>query len=835
MKMSTTACRLSLSAAPSAIALLLAAPLTALSMDLDKTLAFQIPAEDLSSALIQFSEQARLQVIVSDDLTGETTQGVIGQKTIKQALNQLLDPAGLRYRVAGETSITVVKMSTSETRTSRAGQGAAIIRVAQNDENGQRSEAPNPDGSMESEATKKSPSADGGEDSANGLGEIVVTANKREERILDVPVSVSALSGEMLADTQSVRLEDYQSRVPGLRVTDLNFENSGTSLSIRGIGVVGIYVDDIAYGSTTALGSGFVPDLDPLDLERVEVLRGPQGTLYGAGAMGGLFKYVTAAPDPTRTFGRVEVDGSLTNGGGDGYGLRAAGNIPLTSDLALRVSFFDRQDPGFIDDPTHNQQNVAVSHTDGGRLSLGWNPSSDWRIRLTGLVQDQKTDGSPSVDFDPTTQQPVTGPLDQLRIPNADSHKAFSSNESVEIEGDLHGLTFTSSTGVNNTDATMNLGLPVSAAVSQDEIDTKKFVQEVRLASAKSDGLTWMVGAFFTTEHTSLYYTSLGVNVDTGERDDGPLQFLITEDTKYRGEAVFANATYRFTPKFDLDFGGRYSLESQTFNEFVGGSFVDPPEITEGTENDHAFTYLISPKFHPTSNSMVYLRFASGFHPGGPNPYAGNDALPSYKPDKVATTELGYKADLLDREVTLDASIYYINWTDQQIPGIGVNDLAYIQNAGGSRSKGAEIAASWRPFHGLEFSGNVSNDDAQLTRDLPLGGGKSGDSLPNTPKWTGQLDANYEFPLDVNWHGFVGASFEHVGQQHEDFADGFVHPAYNTTDLRLGVRDDSLTFMLYGKNLGNSHGQLSGAPIDNLEWVSIIQPRTLGFSVTARF
>jgi outer membrane receptor protein involved in Fe transport len=129
----------------------------------------------------------------------------------------------------------------------------------------------------------------------------------------------------------------------------------------------------------------------------------------------------------------------------------------------------------------------------------------------------------------------------------------------------------------------------------------------------------------------------------------------------------------------------------------------------------------------------------------------------------------------------------------------------------------------------------VSNDDARLTRDLPLGGGKSGDSLPSTPKWTGQLDANYEFPLDVNWHGFVGASFEHVGQQHEDFADGFVHPAYNRTDLRLGVRDDSLTFMLYGKNLGNSHGQLSGAPIDNLEWVSIIQPRTLGFSVTARF
>ena len=207
-----------------------------------------------------------------------------------------------------------------------------------------------------------------------------------------------------------------------------------------------------------------------------------------------------------------------------------------------------------------------------------------------------------------------------------------------------------------------------------------------------------MVGAFFTTEHTSLYFTSRGVDVATGVPDDNPLQFLITEDEKYRGEAIFANATYRFSTRVDVDFGGRYSHESQTFNEFVGGAFVDPPEITQGTENDHAFTYLLSPKFHLNGNSMVYLRFASGFHPGGPNPYAGTDVLPSYKPDKVATTELGYKADLLDRRVSVDASVYYINWTDQQIPGVGVNELSYIQNAGGSRSRGAEVAASWRPF-----------------------------------------------------------------------------------------------------------------------------------------
>jgi iron complex outermembrane receptor protein len=786
-----------------------------------------IDAQGLAPALQQFARERGIQLVYRSEVVKDRkTSGAAGNLTVEEALRKLLSGTGLTYQFLDDNGVMIIPVATHGagavsslplTLASVTSEGATGFRLAQEDSQPATQAAP-------VQAADQEP-----------ISEVFVTANKREERILDVPVSVTALTGAMLADTLSVRLEDYQSRVPGLRIMDLNFENSGTSLSIRGIGVVGVYVDDTAYGSSTALGSGFVPDLDPLDLERVEVLRGPQGTLYGAGAMGGLFKYVTAAPDPDRAFGRVEVDGSRVDGGGGGYGLRVAGNVPLSSDLALRVSAFDRQDPGFIDDPTHDRRNVAVSHTYGGRLALGWTPSTDWRVRLTGLVQDQKTGGSPSVDYDPTTQQPVMGPLDQLRVPNTDSHKASSTNESLEIEGDLHWATLTSSTGFNREDATMVLGFPVSAGASQDEIDTKKFVEEVRLTSAKSDGLTWMVGAFFTTEHTALYFTSWGVNVDTGERDNGPLQFLITEDEQYHGQAVFANATYRFTSKFDLDFGGRYSHESQTFNEFVGGSFVDPPEITRGTENDHAFTYLVSPKFHLTRNSMVYLRFASGFHPGGPNPYAGNDVLPGYKPDKVTTSELGYKADLFDRRVSLDASIYYIDWTDQQIPGIGVNGLTYIQNAGGSRSRGAELAASWRPVRGLEFSGNVSYNEAQLTRDLPLGGGKRGDSLPGTPKWTGQLDANYEFPVTVDWHGFVGASFERVGQQHEDFENGFVHPAYDRTDLRLGMRDNRLTFTLYAKNLSNNHGQLSGAPIDNVEWVSVIQPRTLGLSAAARF
>ncbi len=786
-----------------------------------------IDAQPLGPALQQFAKQRGIQLVYRSDVVKDRkTAGADGDLTVEEALKSLLNGTGLTYQFLEDNGIMILKVGTH-------GSGSvsrAPIAVASDASEGATA---SPSAQTESRSSTTAGLVQAAD--RDSVSEVLVTANKREERILDVPASVTALTGATLAETMSVRLEDYQSRVPGLRISDLNFENSGTNLSIRGIGIVGVYVDDTAYGSSTSLGAGFVPDLDPLDLERIEVLRGPQGTLYGAGAMGGLFKYVTAEPDPTKAFGRVEVDGSQVDGGGGGYGVRVAGNVPLTSDLALRVSAFDRQDPGFIDDPAHNRSNVAVSHTAGARLALGWTPSTDWRLQFTALGQQQTTGGSPSVDYDPATRQPVMGPLDQLRVPNADFHKTFSLNESLEITGDLHWATLTSSTGFNREDATMVLGFPVSAAASRDDISTNKFVQEVRLASKTSDGLNWMVGAFFTIEHTPLYYSQWALNPDTGVRTNDPLQFLITEDAEYHGQALFANATYHIASGFDLDFGGRYSHESQTFNEFVGGSFVDPPQITQGTENDHAFTYLVSPKYHLNDNSMIYLRFASGFHPGGPNPYAGDGVLPSYKPDKVATSEFGYKADLLGRRLSLDASVYYISWTDQQIPAIGVRDLTYTQNAGGSKSRGAEVALSWRPFRGLEFSGNVSYNEAQLTRDLPSDNGKSGDSLPNAPKWTGQLDGNYEFPVTVDWHGFVGASFEAVAAQHEDFATGFVHPSYNRTDLRSGLKDNRFTITLYAKNLSNSHGQLSGAPIDNVEWVSVIQPRTLGLSVAARF
>jgi iron complex outermembrane receptor protein len=195
--------------------------------------------------------------------------------------------------------------------------------------------------------------------------EVVVTAQKRTELLREVPAAVTAVTSSSLQNIGAARLDDYVAKIPGLTVSNVSSANGTNQVALRGLttGVggnptVGIYIDDSPFGASGGFGAFNVPDIDPQDLQRVEVLRGPQGTLYGAGSLGGLLKYVTAAPDPSHFFGRMEVDGSTVDGGSQGYALRAAANMPLNEKVALRVSAYDRDDPGFIDNVKTGEQNV---------------------------------------------------------------------------------------------------------------------------------------------------------------------------------------------------------------------------------------------------------------------------------------------------------------------------------------------------------------------------------------------------------------------------------------------------------------------------------------------
>lgn len=262
---------------------------------------------------------------------------------------------------------------------------------------------------------------------AEDTAEIIVTATKRSERLQDVPASVSVLTPETLVRQGAVKFEDYAAKVPGLSLTSAR--GGLTQVTLRGIttgpaqsaSATAYYIDEAPIGSVNAYtgGSNTTPDLDPSDLARLEVLKGPQGTLYGAGSVGGLVKFVTADADFDTFTGRVAAGVNTVHKGGEGYSVRGAVNIPVVADtLAIRASAFHRKDAGYIDavsSPLVSEKDINTVEVTGGRLLVAAK-LGDVRINLQGIAQDTKVGGTNIVDVDGTTFAPIYGDLQQRRL-----------------------------------------------------------------------------------------------------------------------------------------------------------------------------------------------------------------------------------------------------------------------------------------------------------------------------------------------------------------------------------------------------------------------------------
>jgi len=790
---------------------------------------FDIPAQSLSKALVQFSDQSGIQVVTAGaEVSRFQTNGVKGHLKIPQALTTLLNGTQLSYRVVGKSTVALVISTAPTSEATRPAPLAAAQPVV----------------------------ADSEEQKSVQLEEVVVTAQKRQERLQDVPASVSAVTATTLNAIGANRMEDYVAMVPGLSLTDNSFTGGATQISIRGITTssdesptVGIYVDDAPFGSSTFLGTITVPDLDPMDLTRVEVLRGPQGTLYGAGSMGGLLKYVTSQPDPTQLFGRIQLDGAQVDGGGSGYGVRAAINVPLNSTLALRVSGYDREDPGFINDRATRSNNVNVARFQGGRVALGWQPSDAWTFSLSALLQHQTANECPCVDYSPTTFKPLYGELNQVRAPGTGPSSQTVGIYSLHISGDLGWATLASSSSYSNQKVGFNndftglfgpflgsiFGVTNGGAGLLENTALDRYTQEIRLSSPESGPLSWRLGAYYDHEHLSIKYHGTTFDATSGQPLGLPSIIEISRVVPFEEFAGFGDLTYRITPQADVTAGVRYSYNRQSQVETDSGRFEGPLSTTYEHSTGNATTYLITPRYHLNDDTMIYARVASGYRPGGPNIVA--PGVPSsYGSDSLTNYEIGVKADLLDRRASVDLSAYYIDWKNIQVSeDIGIYTVH--ANAGDATSKGLEATVSWRPVAALSLSGNASYTVARLGSNLPDGGGSKGEDLPNTPRWSGQLSADYEIPLRNSWRGLVGASYRYIGQRTNQLAAPvWSLPAYEVVDLRIGVKDDRWAVMAYAKNLGDSRGESAATTaLGPVARVTIIQPRTFGVSLSHSF
>jgi outer membrane receptor protein involved in Fe transport len=691
--------------------------------------------------------------------------------------------------------------------------------------------------------------------------EIIVTAQKREQALLDVPQSISVVTAETLENLHATRFSDYLTRLPSANIVETQAGNS--RIVLRGVNTGGVgatvatYVDETPFGSATALANGAIltPDIDPFDLARVEVLRGPQGTLYGANSLGGLVKFVTVEPGTSSFGGAAEFGVEGVSHGDTAWWGRAAVNVPLSDNAAFRASGFYRQDPGYIDDPSLGND-INDGKTYGGRFSFLVRPTDRLTVRASVHLENIRSNGTNEVDLDPVTMKPAYGRLTQSRVlqqPNNIDYRIY--NGTVDYDFGSVGLVSSTSYGTLDQTAVVDassvygpllsffFGVPLGAAVDQG-MTQRRFTQEVRLASTGKRTIEWTVGGFYTREKNELTQNLYGVDALTGDLFPGLDGLVIVAlPSRYKEYAGFANATWHISPQFDLTAGGRYSHNSQSVVQNTDGLLAGGASSFDGKSSDNVFTYSVAPTFKPNENTRIYARVAKGYRPGGPNavsPLAPEGVPRQFGPDTTTNYEVGVKTETNDRLLTFEASAFLIDWKDiqllAQVEGFGVNT-----NGGSARSKGVEVTLGVNPNRNLNLFANGSYVDAHLTKDAPdIVGGVKGDPLPYNPKWQWTLGGEYEHPLSNALTARGGISWHYTGRRFSDFeaANGQRKlDSFGQVDAHAGLEFGRYRLDAFVRNLTDARGIVNLGFFGDLNGnlaASVIRPRTVGVSFSVR-
>lgn len=702
------------------------------------------------------------------------------------------------------------------------------------------------------------------------LKEIIVTAEKRPQPLLEAPVSVTVVSGRTLERRHEVSMADYLAQIPGISVQNNGYGQ--IDFSIRGIGTdpnlaptVGIEVDGVPVGSSTAAGDAALkPDIDPSDMASIQVLYGPQGTLYGDNAMGGLIEFTTIKPNVNRFFGRVAADVSSVYSGGVGSGQRGMVNLPLIrGKLGLRITGFVRHDPGFIHDVESGQHNVNDVSAKGGRVDLLWRISSKAWLRVNGLVQENNASGDPEETVN-SNYQSVYGDL------NAIGHAGFNGfNSKYEfytgtLSVNLGWAHLLSLTGYNSTQFNAKLdltqvfgpifGTPPFVLYPLLQADkTNKFSEEIRLTSPSHRRLEWLGGLYYTRESTTFAQALTAYDTLT----NGPFpgfptsvlsEPLLNPPTDFHEYAGYLTLTYHFTRKFDLQAGGRYTRENTDIPESSATGLIAGAPTPASQERDTATTYMAAARYKITPTQMAYLRVASGFRPGGSNGVLPNTP-PTYGPDKTVNYELGYKASYLDRRLELEAALFYIDWSNIQLEVLNQYDEGYTVNGDKAKSEGAQFDGQYLLGDGFSASLNLTYTDAGMVEaGPPSSGAAAGTPLPYANKWGGSFSLKKRFPVTKRWHGSAQVIYDYFGDRYGPFnsvlppapmqPQVFI-PGYSTVDFLARLSDGRYSVGLFLRNLTDTRGFTSlqsegGGGNGNLQG-TIITPRTIGLSLAAKF
>lgn len=711
-------------------------------------------------------------------------------------------------------------------------------------------------------------------DEDTGLAEIVVTAQKYASTIQNTPFSISALSGEQLAAAGISSVEDLTREVPGLSMRSAGpgqteYEARGLASNGGAAPTVGFYLDEVPLSPPAAAQVGKVV-IDPnlYDISRIELLRGPQGTLYGSGSMGGTVRVVTNQPELKNFGASFQGNVSYTDGGGANGSGSFMLNIPLGEKLALRLVGTDTYRSGWIDRIVLNpfpadsavrgnvlaapvqsiSTNVNTERLVGGRAGLLFQPIDDLTITATSLYQRMKMGGYD--EFDQPPGAAYMAHYEAFSIPEPISDVVHISSLTVVANLGFADLTSATAYWDREEDQTQDAsesfsfitGLPDYVSVPYEEIDqSRQFSQELRLTSkgGQDNPLRWTVGAFFSDLHSN--WIEFGENKAfaalSSPPSDNPDGILFNGDNKYhiQQDALFADGSYDFTHTLTFSSGLRwYRYASSQFDYLYLGDkaygYYAPsllgPAVPPGTvASDRGFNPRFNLSYRPNADLTTYASASKGFRPGGANQVVASfcGAAPaSYGPDSVWNYELGEKAKLFDNWLTINSDIYYIKWLGVQQTLFLACGYQYGANAGDGRSYGpelevnAKLSPEWTvSLNGTYTDAKINHPSALFAKQIagvysscPTVTNCSGPIL-NVPKETASLSINYSTKIFGNYQLTARLSDSYVGSSTDAAYTYVTLPSYNLMQARLGLFSDRWSAHLFVTNLTNKAAEVT--------------------------
>jgi iron complex outermembrane receptor protein len=868
-----------------------------------------VPGQELGPALRSLARERDFQLVYRTETVGKVrTSGAVGELTSDEALTQLLNGTGLTYRYIDDNTVTIIPIAGGGSSSPQATGGSRPAQEKPPERKSwwrrltlaQADEAASTDTPRDSTATSIDRGAADAAAEKPALEEIIVTANRRVEVLQDVPAAITAISGEILARDGVTGLDGVANRTPGL--TFAAFAQGQPEIAIRGVGTK---EDGVAASDSTVVSIDEVyiaarssQVFDLFDLERVEVLRGPQGTLYGKNSIGGSINFVTLQPSE-----QTHVRGSLTAGR---FGRLDGGALvsgALSDELFGKVAVSYRSGDGWLRNvlPGPNfGERWGETESFGYRSTLRWVPDRlEVSLTLDGAHDDNGATNREPVGArafhdcdcasDPLAVNEFFGgnrsPYDTVSdLEGKMDRDIFGATLRVNYSFDAATLTFISGyrqsdyyyledssgipassvvTDLTGASGNPNLTLlgPVSngftfKATGEITEDPEQYTQELRLTSASGGRFDWLAGLFFTREEN--FRTERFGFPALGGPDRRPSYSLSLQSNKGTAYAGYSQASFAVTDSFKLTGGVRYSYEKKDItseNRLESGvPIVLRPYARVAAEEDWSnVSWRLIGDFVVAPDVMLYASVATGFRSGGFTGSASTAqvATAPFDPEEATNYEVGAKTELFGNRLRLNTSVFYTDYSDLQVtrffqPAGQPFGQFITENAGKAELKGVEVEFSARPVEWLELGGSYAYLDATYTNftGLPsqtVAGNFNGNHLRQSMENSASAYAGYIHALGSGAELSLRGNWKYQSLSYYDPDNNpiTVIPSYHLFEARLGYLSPGghWDWSLWGKNLGQERYRthIFSQRDGRVSFALFGEPRTYGMTVSYKY